>query len=140
MEEPLISESFTVWELISSAGTFGATVTLVSSLLVLISTIGLICNRPRIDFYQWILGVVVKFTLLTSVVIFTAGWVKFFVIMRSGGVCFLWQNYLEGLLRGIHALLTISLVAFGIKTLSSIKQKLNTNDSIQSIADSARSK
>jgi hypothetical protein len=124
MEETLISEPFTVWGLISSAGTFGAIVILVSGLLVLVSTIGLISNRSRRALYQWILGTVVKFTLLTSIVIFTAGWVKFFVIMRSGGMCFLWQNYLEDLLRGIHVLLIIALVAFGIKTLSHIKQKL----------------
>ncbi|WP_168442402.1 hypothetical protein [Pontiella desulfatans] len=122
MEEALTSEPFTVWGLISSAGIFGAIVILISSLLIIVSTIGLISNRSKSKFYQWILGVIVKFNLLSATIIFTAGIIKFIVISQTA-MCFHYHSYLKELLMGIHILLLTALVAFGIKTLSSIKQK-----------------
>ena len=136
MQETLTPEPpITVMELIFSSGTFGAIVIFVSSLLVVYSTIGLITHRSKSSFYQWVLDVIVKFNLLTSVFIFAVGWLKFFVMMRSDAMCFLWQNYLEDLLRGIHAILFIALTAFGIKTLSLVKQKYNANNRIEPIVN-----
>lgn len=128
MESTVTVETITLWQIIRFSGIFGVIVIPASTLLLCGSVIGLIFNRSKFLFYQWMLGIIIRLNLLAGALILTSGIHKLWMTvshlsdLRSVEILVI---IFEELMGGIYILLLIAFVAFLIKTITEIRQKLN---------------